>query len=113
MRARNSTLAWKLGWRGSHFAAGRVKQFSPVPVVRLSFTPSERARVERERERKREGIPSEQRCTTYNQGGRGRENGERERERENRDRNLLSPLGKDSPTNVKIVTSGEEGKYTH
>ena len=51
LRARNSTLAWKLGWRGSHFAAGRVKQFSPVPVVRLSFTPSERARVERERKR--------------------------------------------------------------
>ena len=37
---------------GSHFGARRVKQFSPVPVVSPSFTPSER-----EKGREKEGNP--------------------------------------------------------
>ena len=48
---------------GSHFGARRVKQFSPVPVVSPSFTPSERVVKGRERGEGNPFLPSErERC---------------------------------------------------
>ena len=70
MKAKKSNPAWERGWSaGSHFAARRVKQFSPVPVVRLSFTPSERARVKGGRKERKGSplpLPPSERALHYN-----------------------------------------------